>query len=98
MKKLFRMSVSVFLVDVLILVSAWAGPVRQIGEWRWGNSSIPVAFTSSKPIAASLFDQDKKWGAKEWLIVGAVVAAVVVVVAVASSGGHGGSGGGGGGY
>jgi hypothetical protein len=99
-----KLSTAVFLASFLALRSGWASDQQPTAthtliEWRWGPGTDPHHCKAAKPFHSSLFEENQKWGWKEWAIIGGGVAAIAAIVVVATSGSHGsGSGGSGRGY
>src|SRR5258708_21948257 len=81
----------VITAGLLAVPTVWARPPVPTIQWRWRPSSAPHNTKASGAPRSSLFESDKKWGWKEWAIIGGGAAAVAAIAVVATSGSGGGS-------
>ena len=104
MRTQLKTSIVVFLASFLAMQGAgWAedrptSATHTLLEWRWGPGTDTRNRQAWQPFHTSFFEENQKWGWKEWAIIGGGVVAIAAIAVVATSGSHGGSGGGGGGY
>ncbi len=75
----------VITAGLLAVPTVWARPPVPTIQWRWGPSSAPHNTKASGAPRSSLFESDKKWGWKEWAIIGGGAAAVAAIPLLLSS-------------